>query len=226
MTRVQVLLAPGPVPRGSAALILDVLRATTTLTTAFANGAARVIPAATLEEARARKREHPDALMCGERDGRIVPGFDLGNSPEEYGRERVAGRTLVFASTNGSVAMQRAAGARRRILAAFVNASAALDAVRGEERVAIVCSGKLGSLSLEDTACAGWLAARLAERGARIEGAAARLALALAPGDPEAVRALVQGASHGRYLRALGGFFARDVEAAATLDTHGAAYEL
>lgn len=224
--RVTVLLVPGDVPRNTTAIILDVLRATTTLTAAFANGAARVIPAETLDQALALRREHPEALLCGERDGRIVSGFDLGNSPEEYTRSRVAGRTLIFASTNGSVAMGRSAGARRRILAGFVNASAAIEAVQGEAQVAIVCSGKLGGLSLEDTACAGYLAMRLRERGARIEGEAASVACALAPEDPAAVRALVQGASHARYLRSLGGFFARDVEAAATLDTFDTAYEV
>ena len=97
---------------GTVALIVDVLRATTTLTVALRHGAAGVIPAATPEEGVALGRQHPGALLCGEREGRILPGYDLGNSPFEYTAERVAGRTLVFASTNGSQALLLARGAR------------------------------------------------------------------------------------------------------------------
>jgi 2-phosphosulfolactate phosphatase len=226
--RVSVEIVPGgePLPRGAAAVIVDVLRATTTLTTALENGAAGVLPAAGPEEAFALRRSHPAALVCGERDGRKVPGFDLGNSPFEYGPGTVAGRTLVFASTNGSGAMRRARGARRRVLAAFVNASAVVTALATERRIVIVCAGKLGRFSLEDAALAGWLCARLAEGGAELSGGAARLALTLAPRDAAGVRVLVQGSSHGRYLRTLGPPYAADVEYCGRIDTIGRAYEL
>ena len=102
------------------------------------------------------------------------------------------------------------------MLGAFVNASAAIGRSQREAASRDRVLGKLGGLSLEDAAFAGYLAMRLRERGARIEGEAASVACALAPEDAAAVRALVQGASHGRYLRSLGGFFARDVEAAAS----------
>jgi len=218
--RVSVLLAPeaGPRPRDTA-VVVDVLRATTTLTVAFEHGAARVIPAAGAEEAFALRQRHPEALLCGERDGRMIAGFDRGNSPFEYPPEVVAGRTLVFASTNGALALLRAAGARRRLLAAFINAPAVVEALRGAGAVTIVCSGKLGGFALEDAACAGWLCARLGERGARLEGAAARLARRLAPRDAAEVRTVVQGSSHGRMLREMGGEFARDVDYCAGLGT-------
>src|SRR5512143_2629846 len=107
--RVSVRLAPGPpdVPAHAAAAVIDVLRATTTLTVALAAGAARVLAVATPAEALALRERHPGAWACGERDGRIVPGFDRGNSPDEYRDGAVAGRTLVFASTNGSLALLR-----------------------------------------------------------------------------------------------------------------------
>lgn len=228
IVRVTVFPAPGPAvpPRSAVAVVIDVLRATTTLSHALANGADRVIPAGSPEEARALRDAHPGWLLCGERDGRRLPGFDLGNSPAEYGAERVRGRTLVFASTNGSLAMRRALRARRVLLGAFVDAAAVVEAVRGEREVVLVCAGKLGGFCLEDAACAGWIAARLAERGAHAAGPGSRLARALAPPDAAGVRAVVQGCAHGRYLRSLGPEFARDVEACGALDALSRAFAL
>jgi len=211
--------APGSPPAGAVAVVIDVLRATSTLSRAFEQGAARVIAAATVAEAFELKRRHPEALLCGEREGRPVPGFDLGNSPLEYGRDRVSGRTLVFASTNGSQALRLAAPASRTLLGAFVNASAVIERVAAEREVWLVASGKLGRTSLEDLACAGWLARALAGRGFRAASPEARLVETLAPADAGGVRRLVQGASQGRYLRFLGPSFAADVEFCATLDS-------
>jgi 2-phosphosulfolactate phosphatase len=226
--RVTVEIAPGTdrLPAGAAAVIVDVLRATSTLTVALANGARGVRAASSPEDAFALKRRHPDALLCGEREGRRVEGFDLGNSPLEYPAEVVAGRLLVFASTNGSIAMRRAAGARRRVLAAFVNGSAAVETLSGERDVVIVCAGKLGRFSLEDALFAGWMCARLEARGGELVGAQARMARALAPGDATEVRRLVQGSSHGRYLRSLGPEFAADLEYCCGVDTIGRAFEI
>jgi len=206
-------------PRRIAAVVIDVLRATTTLTVALARGAARVVPVAGLELAFAWKAREPGVLLCGERDGFKVPGFDLGNSPAEYGAEAVAGRTLVFASTNGSRAMLACAGCGVRLLGAFVNASAVVASLEGKAFVRLKCAGKQGSFALEDAACAGWLCVALAARGARIEGAQARLAAALAPADAAGIRALLQGSAHGRTLRSLSPAFACDVEFCAELDT-------
>ncbi len=225
--RVSVMFSPaGAVVDGPCAVIVDVLRATTTLTVALANGARGVFPTRTPAEALALRAARPDTLACGEREGRIVPGFDLGNSPYDYTAERVRGRTLAFASTNGSLAMLAARGARRRVLAAFINARAVVEQVRREREVVIVCAGKLGRFSLEDAACAGLLLARLETHGTVAADSAARLARALAPGDAAEVRALVQGASHARDLAAMGSAYARDLEFCAGLDTIDRAFEL
>jgi len=225
--RVSVLLTPraGRVPAGVTAVVVDVLRATSVLTVARAHGAGRIVAAASPEEARARHARLPGALLCGERDGRKLPGFDLGNSPFEYGAAAVAGRTLVFASTNGSLALRAAARARRTVLGAFVNAGAVLAVAGEDDRIVVVCAGKLGGFALEDAACAGWLAERLVRRGVRAAGAAAAFARALAPRGAGEVRARVQGCAPGRDLRTLGPEYARDVEFCAGLDTVGAAFE-
>lgn len=194
------------------------LRATSTLTRALANGAAGVIPVSDLDAARALRSSQPSRLLCGERDGRIVSGFDLGNSPLEYTRERVGGKTLVFASTNGSRALLRARPAREVVPGAFVNASAVLEHVARAEHVTIVCAGGLGKFSLEDAGFAGWLAARLRSRGATLEGPSTRVAADFAPRNASEVRALVEGSSDGRKLTKLGPAYAEDVQWCAGLD--------
>jgi len=218
--------SPRPVPPGWPAdrarwtgVAIDVLRATSTLTVALANGAARVVPLASPEEALAFRARSNGVLACGERDGRKVPGFDLGNSPLEYTRERVAGRTLAFASTNGSRALRSLAGSGQIALASFLNVTAVVDQLEREAWVLIVCAGQLRSFALEDAACAGWLCAAWERRGARLEGAAAICAPALAPRDAAGVRAVLEGSSHGRALRRLGPAFAADVDFCAALDS-------
>jgi 2-phosphosulfolactate phosphatase len=226
--RIHVRLAPvGPLPggAGSVVVVIDVLRATSTLTQALANGASRVVEAATVDEAFALRDRHPGSLLCGEREGRIIPGFDLGNSPFEYGAERVRDRTLIFASTNGSQALRLGAG-RTRVLAAFVNLSAVIERVRRAREVVIVCAGKLGGFSLEDTGCAGLLVRRLrAHRGEPV-GNEVALAERIAPDDADGARALVEGCDHGLYLRSLGAEFARDVEWCGRLDVLDRAFEM
>lgn len=208
------------------AVVIDVLRATTTLTVALGHGASAVHPVSSPEEAFRKRAVLPRALLCGEREGRRIEGFDLGNSPFEYPVTAVSGRPLIFASTNGSLAMLASSSARRRLLASFVNLQAVVERLDGERRVVIVCAGKLGGFALEDAACAGLLVERLVARGARAEGEAAALARRLAPRDGAEVRALVQGAAHGRYLRALGPEFARDVDFCGDLDALDQAFEL
>src|SRR5262249_12134382 len=121
-TRVRVALvppAPGSLPAETCAVAIDVLRATTTLAVARMNGAAGVVRSASPAEALAFRARTAGTLACGERDGRIVEGFDLGNSPEEFTRERVNGKTLAFASTNGSRALLAASRCPRRRLRRF-----------------------------------------------------------------------------------------------------------
>ncbi|NOT33703.1 MAG: 2-phosphosulfolactate phosphatase, partial [Candidatus Eisenbacteria bacterium] len=199
-------------PRGplEAALVVDVLRATTTLTAALSNGAREVIPVATPAEGFAARARRPDALLCGERGGRIVDGFDLGNSPFEYTAERVRGRTLVFASTNGSLALLAARGLRR-VPASFANLTAAVDRVWRASGIVIVCAGKEGAFALVQPRD------QQAGAGSVLERECTFLA--------GAVRSLVEGSRHGRDLSAMGRDYARDVTWCATLDSMSAAFE-
>ena len=222
---------PAPDPLGrpgedALAVVIDVLRATSTLAVALEHGAAAVIAAATVEEARALAAARPGALLCGEREGRVIPGFDLGNSPLEYSRERVAGKTLVFASTNGSQALRFAARAKARVPGAFLNAGAAIERAARADAVWLIASGKLGTPAIEDVACAGWMARALLGRGFAPADSATRFAISIAPEEAAGVRALVEGCSHAAVLAALGPEFARDIEYCATLDARRGAFEI
>jgi 2-phosphosulfolactate phosphatase len=222
--RVRVALvppAPGALPADACAVAIDVLRATTTLAVARTNGAARIVPFATTYEAIAFRDRTPRTLACGEREGRIVQGFDLGNSPAEFTRERVAGKSLAFASTNGSRALLAASRCRRRLLGSFVTLSATVDALRGEQEIWLVCAGKLGRFALEDAACAGTIASRLRAAGAELANVEAQLVASLACASSEEARAVVSGCDHGRWLASLGEAFASDVEMCGQLDVLG-----
>lgn len=147
----------------TAAVVIDVLRATTTMVSAFAHGARSIFPTASAEEAvrLAASLGREDTLLCGERKGVQIEGFDLGNSPGEFTAEVVMGKRLAMTTTNGTVAFSRAHEAERVLACAFTNLGAVAEAVRGEELLAIVCAGRQGRFSLEDAVCAGHLLLRL-----------------------------------------------------------------
>jgi 2-phosphosulfolactate phosphatase len=141
--------------RGATCVVIDVLRATTTIAYALAAGVETVIPCLEVEEARSVAVRLPAPLLGGERGGVRIEGFDLANSPAECTSQRVAGRYLVFTTTNGTKAMQRAKCAKRVLLAAFVNLSAVVDALRGEQTIHVLCAGTQNQITREDVLLAG-----------------------------------------------------------------------
>jgi len=141
---------------GTTVAVIDVLRATTTIVHALAAGAREVVPCLEVEEARQIAMQLGGAsILGGERGGVTIPGFDVGNSPAEYSRERVGGKTVVFTTTNGTRAMQRCKLAGRVLLGAFVNFSAVCRELAGSDQVALVCAGTDGHVTREDTLLAG-----------------------------------------------------------------------
>lgn len=149
---------------GNVVVVVDVLRATTTIATAIANGAKAVIPCLEVEEARGLCDQHRSAgtstLLAGERRGLPINGFDLGNSPSEYSTSAVTDYLIVFTTTNGTKALTRCVGAARVIMGAFVNLSSVWEAVAKEPIVEIVCAGTDGSITREDVLFAGALVDR------------------------------------------------------------------
>lgn len=149
---------------GTTVVVIDVLRATTTIAHALAAGVAEVIPCLEVEEARRMGAEiGPGAVLGGERGGKKIEGFDFGNSPAEYTPDTIGGKTLVFTTTNGTRAMKTASRASRVLLAGFVNLSAICDRLSGLERVEIVCAGTNRQITREDVLLAGAIAHQLAK---------------------------------------------------------------
>jgi 2-phosphosulfolactate phosphatase len=221
--RVDVAVTPDGLDRAAVAssrvLVIDVLRAATCIVTALANGCAGIVPVATPEEARLRLAELPGALVAGERRGEPLEGFDLGNSPLEFTRERIGGRVVIMTTSNGTRALLAARGATAIGVAAFVNLGAAAAwALGGRRDVLLLCSGERGARSLEDHVCAGLLAERLlaGEPGARATPAAEE-AVALAGPYRKEVARLAEDSSWARHLASRGR--ALDVAACLSLDT-------
>ncbi|HHS50353.1 MAG TPA: 2-phosphosulfolactate phosphatase [candidate division Zixibacteria bacterium] len=153
---------------GSTCVVIDVLRASTTLTQAIAVGAEEIHIADSPEEAFAMKQNLGEtALLCGERDGLIIPGFDIGNSPMDYTTETVGGRTLIFASTNGSRTLIACRDADEVLIGAFINMPSLIDEIQHAERLLLVGSGKLGRFAIEDAICAGMIFEELVRKGKR-----------------------------------------------------------
>jgi 2-phosphosulfolactate phosphatase len=157
---------------GGVAVVIDVLRATSTIIQALANGAACVVPLSEIDEARARAAGAPPGtvLLGGERRGLPIPGFDLGNSPGEYTPEKVRDRQIMFTTTNGTRALIRAREARRILIGAVSNLSAVAKVLEQESGpVHLVCAGTDGRITLEDLLCAGGIAGRLQQAPADCE---------------------------------------------------------
>ena len=188
---------------GASTVVIDVLRASTTLIYAASAGAGPIHIVAEPEDALSLRDEYGDSiLLCGERDGLIIPGFDLGNSPGDYTRSRIGGRRLAFCSTNGSRTILSAAASDEVLIGGFVNLPAIVDELRRAEKAVLLCSGKLGRFCIEDAACAGMIIDRLAGEGCavRVAGDSARLSHWLFErylGNPE--ETLFQS-EHPRYL--------------------------
>lgn len=148
---------------GATVVVIDLLRASTTICTALANGAREVRPfleiADTLQAAEGLDRT--TVLLGGERGGRLIPGFDLGNSPAEYTSGRVGGKPIFFTTTNGTRALRHARLAKRVIVGAIVNLSAVVEAVRNDPQVHILCAGTGGEITREDVLAAGAFVNRL-----------------------------------------------------------------
>ncbi|MDI6784067.1 MAG: 2-phosphosulfolactate phosphatase, partial [bacterium] len=211
MKTIDVALVPNIVNHqlipGSVALVIDVLRASSTILTALSNGAKQVIPVNEPEEAKEMAKRFPEgeALLCGEREGVQIPGFDLGNSPLEFTLETVAGKTLIMSTTNGTKACHSAQNAGSVYIGCFLNLTAVCDAVKkANENILIITSGKEGRFSLEDTVCAGALVEKLnAEKGYAITDSA-RVAQILYTIYRSNIRQMLGTCEHGVYLASLG----------------------
>ncbi len=216
-----------PDVQGKTVVVIDVLRATTTIAVALHNGAKAVLPSGSTEEALrlAQNLERDDVLLAGERKSVRIPGFALGNSPLEFTSDVVHGKTIVLTTTNGTPALIAAHGAREVLAAAAVNFGAVVQRCRAvlaeQGELVILCSGRERQFALEDSFAAGRLTKVLLPEGglrkvAVNDGALASLEIARHYGE-RWLRAF-RASTHGQVLAELG--FRDDLKLAAEENTH------
>ena len=200
--------------QGKVCVVIDVLRASTTIVVALANGCPEIIPVETPQEARdiADKRR---CLLGGERNGLRIKGFDFGNSPLEYVSDRISGRPIAFTTTNGTRASRACASSRLLVLASFVNSGRIIRLLEHlDSDTLIVCAGTRGEPSMEDTVCGGMLLDGLRATGTpEVEEA-----VSLWKTHKDDLAGMMKNVSrHGRSLVELG--FEEDIDFAAGVDT-------
>ena len=225
--RLEVLLGATSVTpadvAGRVVAVVDVLRASSSIAAALHHGARAVIPFESAEEVvlRSKSFERSDVRLAGERRMLPVPGFDFGNSPREFTREAVEGKTILLSTTNGTVALVAVQGARDVVVASYVNYTASLAFLRAAARaqvdVAIVAAGRERHFSLEDAAFAGRLARGIARRRPDVElNDAAQACVLLDKRYGDRVEELFAASAHGRALAEAG--FAADLALCAQID--------
>lgn len=209
--KIEVFFSPAGVDemsmRGRNVIIIDVLRATSTICTALRNGAREIIPTPDIETATkiSSNLSADSRLLGGERQGKKIDGFDLGNSPAEYTRERVAGKSIIFTTTNGAGAIYRCRYAATALIASFVNMSAVVQAiVEIGGTWTIVCSGRQGAFSVEDATCAGMIISQVKALTEVDTEDAGLTALILYKNYKRSILGMMKKSLHGKYLSSIG----------------------
>jgi 2-phosphosulfolactate phosphatase len=241
--RLDVAFLPADVrqPETSVCIVIDALRASSTIATLFGRGVREVVVAGEIDEARRLHAGLPGALLCGEEGGLPPAGFDHGNSPVEFAGMELVGRAVVMATSNGTRALAALAGARAVFVGSLLNLSACARAARAAasasdaESITVVCAGtELGTrFSLEDTTVAGAFVERLVrdagdlpwqgEGGLRLTDAATA-AYRLWRSYPGGARLAFGEATHGQHLIRIG--MAADLDFCAQVDRYDVAPRL
>jgi 2-phosphosulfolactate phosphatase len=207
--------------KGKTVIVIDVLRVCTTVAHALANGCERIIPVESVEAATnlTASLDKKVTLLGGEKEGRRIDGFNLGNSPQEYVPEVVKGKTIIIATSNGTRAMWKSQAAKEVLIGSFVNMSSVADHVAkiSQGVLIIACAGKQGRFALEDAVCAGMLIDRLAKGNDFELSDGAGAARALFRMNEQSIPDLLLECEHGRYLKSIG--FESDLEICGKVDS-------
>ncbi|MBN1398051.1 MAG: 2-phosphosulfolactate phosphatase [Bacteroidetes bacterium] len=206
-------------------IVIDVLRASTTIAVALKNGAREIIPVASVESAVKISGSlfGEVTLRGGERNGKIIEGFNLGNSPLEYSETAVKGKSIIYCTTNGSVAMAKSRYARTLAIGSFVNLSTVTSFMQEENKdFNLICAGRInsiGNFSLEDAVCAGMIIQNLLKNESlSVElSDSAKAAHAISKTFGRSILKMLKTSEHGKYLIELG--FADDLKICAQLDS-------
>ncbi len=205
---------------GRTVVVIDVLRASSTIITALANGARAVIPVADMDQAGkiAMNLDPSTYLLGGERDGDRIDGYHLGNSPLEYTPDVVHDKTIILNTSNGTRALWNAREARHLIVGGFLNADRVVQFIREAGLdLTIICAGNHDRVTLDDTICAGLILHRLwnGQEPEQVSDAA-HIALTQYLHDREALAEALRQSNHARWLTAKG--YGADVEYCLQLD--------
>lgn len=190
---------------GSSAVVIDMLRATSVIVTALYNGAEHVVPVLTTDEAKNAIYRFRNAVLGGERKGLKIEGFDAGNSPLEYTREFIQGRTLIITTSNGTRAINNCNEAKNIYIGSMLNGkAAALKAVENGTDISIVCAGTQGRFSLDDFTCAGLIIDEILKMKDYELSDISFLARHTYTQNEENIEGFIKNASHYKYLCSIG----------------------
>lgn len=222
--KINVIFSPNSVDElyfnDKTTVVIDVLRATTVIIEALSNGAKEIIPVASIDFAIKISGNSSErmTLLCGERNTKIIDGFNLGNSPFEYSSETVQSKSIVLFTTNGSKAIVKSKYSSRLIIGAFTNISAVVESLANENHIEILCSGTSGKFSLEDAVCAGNIVKLLCDMYENNElNDAAQAALVLYQKYENRIYEMLKNSEHGKVLISNG--FDADLEFAARINS-------
>jgi 2-phosphosulfolactate phosphatase len=214
-SRIDLFFTPAAVTnerlQGYTVIVVDVLRSATTISTALMNGAREVIPAVSPSAAidLVSEMRRDDVILCGERSGNLIDGFDLGNSPGEFTRAKVEGKTLVFGSNKGSPAVVSATVAKSVFLCGFMNIDKVVEKIENIKNpfpIAVLCAGKRDSFALEDAVCGGLILNKLLSfyKNKITYNDAGKAARLLSDVFGDNIIELLHATDHGQYLTEIG----------------------
>jgi 2-phosphosulfolactate phosphatase len=191
-------------------VIIDIFRATSSICYGIENGAEAIIPVSQVEECSAYREKGLDYLLAAERDGKVVDGFDFGNSPFSYTAEKVAGKTVVLTTTNGTHALHLSRSAKKIVIGSFLNLTALSNWLKTQqENILLVCAGWKNNFNLEDTLFAGAVIEQLKTTSFELDDAAIAANDLFQLGKDD-INHYLKKTSHGERMKKLG--IEKDIE--------------
>jgi len=214
MNHLNVCLSPALIPlfrvEDYTVVIIDIFRATSSICYGIENGAEAIIPVAEVEECAAYRERGAGYLLAAERDGKIVDGFDFGNSPFSYTKEKVAGKTVVLTTTNGTHALHLSRNAKSVVIGSFLNLTSLCNWLKtADENILLMCAGWKNNFNLEDTLFAGAVVEQLKTLNFKLDDAAIAANDLFQIGKQD-INGYLKKTSHSERLKKLG--IQKDIE--------------
>ena len=196
--------------KGKICVVIDVLRATSVMITALHNGAEKIFPFKDIKTIQERCENLKNIIKCGERNALKIDGFDLGNSPLEFTKEKILGKDIYMSTTNGTKAVENSLSAEKIIICSFLNIKSVSEKLLEYKKdVVIVCAGTNGKFSLDDTLCAGLIIKEM-QKHTEIQMNDVLLAAVRISESHENIKDILKGSTHYERLLSLG--FEKDME--------------